>query len=62
MTIKYHIPATNEQGNCTIVGRSSMIETARQNALWEYNNMREHDEQKPVVDFPFETIEEIVDD
>ena len=58
MTIKYYIPATNEQGSNTIVGKSSMMETAHQNALWEYNDMREKDGQEPVTDFPFGTIEE----
>ena len=56
MKIKYIVPPTMEQGSCTIIGRSSLTETAKDNALWEYNDMRAHDGQRPVTSFPVGTI------
>ena len=50
--IQYTIPPTANVGNCTIVGVSSLTETARENALWEYNSMRAHDGLPPVGTFP----------
>jgi hypothetical protein len=50
--IKYVIPASHQVGNCEIVGVSSLMETARENALWQYNSMRAHDGLPPVVSFP----------
>ncbi len=52
MRIKYSIPTTRDQGQCEIVGQSSPMETAKENALWTYNSMREHDGQRPVSAFP----------
>jgi len=52
MRIRYDIPPTRDQGNCRIVGVSSPMETARENALWEYNSMREHDGQPSVENLP----------
>ena len=50
--IQYTIPPTANVGNCTIVGVSSLTETARANALWQYNSMRAHDGLDPVQTFP----------
>ena len=50
--IQYTIPPTANVGNCTIVGVSSLTETARENALWEYNSIRAHDGLPPVGTFP----------
>lgn len=50
--IQYTIPPTANVGNCTIIGVSSTTETARENALWEYNSMRAHDGLQPVGTFP----------
>lgn len=58
MRIKYRLPATAKQGPCTIVGTSSTTETARDNALWEYNSMRAHDGQSPISGLPWGTTSE----
>ena len=50
--IQYTIPPTANVGSCTIIGVSSLKETARENAIWEYNYMRAHDGLDPVVTFP----------
>jgi len=50
--IRYTIPPTAKAGSCTIVGVSSLTETARENALWEYNSMLAHDGFPPVSAFP----------
>ena len=50
--IQYTIPPTANVGNCTIIGVSSLTETARENALWQYNSMRSHDGLDPVQSFP----------
>ena len=52
----YAIPATATQGACTIVGTASLMETARENALWQYNDMRAHDGLDPVVSLPPGTV------
>lgn len=52
MKIQYTLPVTKNPGNCTIVGTSSWCETARENALWTYNNMRARDGLPPVADLP----------
>ena len=52
----YAIPATATQGNCTITGTESLNETARQNALWQYNDGRAHDGLGPVSSLPPGTV------
>ena len=52
MKIKYKIPPTDKMGDCTLVGTASLTETARANALWQYNNMLAHDGLGPVKNFP----------
>jgi len=56
--VKYRIPATKDQGPCVIVGINSLDETAMENALWEYNSIRAHDEQPPLYDLPQGTVAE----
>ena len=46
------VPVTNDQSPCKIVCSSSAMETYRQNALWDYNSMREHDGQEPLTRMP----------
>jgi len=43
--VKYKIivPPTMEQGSYTAVTQNSYTKTFKQNALWDYNNAREHD-------------------
>jgi hypothetical protein len=50
--IEFAIPPTRRQGSCTIIGTSSLMETAYQNALWQYNSMRAHDGLPPVNRLP----------
>ena len=52
----YKIPATATQGACTITGTESMMETARDNALWQYNDGRAHDGLAPVSALPPGTV------
>lgn len=52
MKVKYKIPATAQQGDCEIIGKSSFMESSYENALWEYNSMREHDCLKPLSQLP----------
>jgi hypothetical protein len=52
----YKIPVTIDQWPCEIIGVENAMETARENALWAYNNMREHDGQSPLKSFPKGTV------
>ena len=56
MRIEYRTPSTKDMGTTVIVGRSGFGETARENALWEYNSMRRHDDLPPVKGFPQGTV------
>jgi len=62
MMTRYRIPPTANQGSCVIVGKSTLMETARENALWEYNSMRAHDGQRPLSALPRGTKSERVSD
>jgi len=53
--IKAIVPPTKEQGSCCLLGTSSFFETYKQNILWQYNKMREHDGLAPVKKMPCET-------
>lgn len=48
----YEVPCTEDQGPCTLVGRYSYLQTARQDALQQYNGMRAHDGQPPLEELP----------
>lgn len=50
--IKAIVPPTRKAGSCTIVGISSLYETYKQNILWTYNKMLEHDGFMPVKKMP----------
>ncbi len=50
--IKAIIPTTKDQGSCSLLGASSLMETFKQNILWQYNKMREHDGLEPVKRMP----------
>ena len=56
MKFKYTIPPTWEQGKCTITGTSSWLESARSNAIGQYNEMRAHAGQEPIRKLPRGTI------
>ena len=60
MRIRYKIPTVRDQGPCIIVGVDSCIETAREDALWQYNRMREHDGQPPLAGLPLGTTSEVI--
>ena len=50
---KFIIPYIPDMGSVQpIFGRSSTLETAAQNALWQLNNMRDHDGLPPLKGFP----------
>jgi hypothetical protein len=51
-TLKAVVPPTKEQGSCSLLGFCSLYETYKQNILWAYNKMREHDGLQPVVRMP----------
>ncbi len=56
MRIKYHFPCTAKHGPFTVFGTSSAMETAEENALWQYNKVLEHDGFSPMDHFPKGTI------
>lgn len=62
MRVKYYIPTTDEQGPCTIIGTSSAMETAEENALWDYNDRRAHDGQLPLEELPRGTTYLVLED
>lgn len=50
--LKAIVPPTRKAGSCVIVGTCSMYETYKQNILWAYNRMLEHDGYEPVKKMP----------
>lgn len=50
--LKAVIPPTKDVGSCSLLGISSSLETFRQNILWQYNKLREHDGLEPVGRMP----------
>jgi hypothetical protein len=53
MKIKFIMPYVLDMGSVEpIIGHSSPNETAEQNALWQFNRMREHDGLKPYAVLP----------
>jgi hypothetical protein len=46
------VPPTRDQGSTTFSASDSYSETVAQNALWQYNKMREHDGQDPLEKMP----------
>jgi hypothetical protein len=52
MKLLAKIPPTNKCGSCKITGTSSYLETAKQNILWTYNNMLQHDGEEAVKKLP----------
>lgn len=62
MIVQYNIPATRDQGSYTAVGTSSYMESASENALWDYNRCREHDGLRPLKHFPRGTTSKRLDE
>jgi hypothetical protein len=54
--LKAVVPPTKNQGSCSIIGFCSLYETYKQNILWQYNKMREHDGFPPVRRMPCGTV------
>jgi hypothetical protein len=54
--IKAIVPTTKNVGTCLLLGTSSYMETAKQNILWQYNKLREHDGFPPVKRMPGGTV------
>ena len=54
--LKAIVPPTKNQGSCSLLGTSSLMETFKQNILWQYNKMREHDGFPPVKRMPSGTV------
>lgn len=50
--LKAIVPPTNNLGSCSLYATSSICETFRENILWQYNKMREHDGLEPVKKMP----------
>lgn len=50
------VPSTRDQGSSVFRASASYMETMRQNALWTYNKMREHDNQYPLERMPAGTV------
>ena len=50
--IKAIVPPTKDQGSCSLLATFSLRETFKQNILWQYNKMREHDGLQPVKRMP----------
>jgi hypothetical protein len=46
------VPVTNDQSPARFIASATYMETMRQNALWHYNKMREHDGQEPLKRMP----------
>lgn len=59
MRIEYRFPCTTKHGPFTVVGTSSAMETAEENALWHYNNAIAHDGHSPVDRFPKGTLAKV---
>jgi hypothetical protein len=53
--LKAIVPPTKNQGNCSLLGFSNSLETYKQNILWQYNRMREHDGLPHVRRMPYGT-------
>ncbi len=62
MRIKYRVPATNDMSPCTLIGTKHTMETAHENALWEYNRMRDHDGLPPLKRLPAGTTSEMLEE
>ena len=60
MQIEYTFPNTKDMSQCQIIGTSSSMESAKENALWEYNSMRAHDGLKPINFMPRGTTAKII--
>lgn len=56
MLVEYKVPTTWVMSSCKLIGRSTLTETARENALRDYNRMRDHDGLPPVKNLPKGTI------
>jgi hypothetical protein len=52
IVIKATVPPTPNTGSCVITGTCSLYETYKQNILWAYNKMRQHDGLEPVTRMP----------
>jgi len=50
--IKAVVPPTKDQGSCCLLRTSSFFETFKENILWQYNKMREHDGLSPLKKMP----------
>jgi len=62
MKVLFIIPVTDQMSPCQIVGTSSTVETASENALWEYNSRRDHDGLPPLARLPRGTIKKLFRD
>ena len=50
--LKAVVPPTKYAGSCKIIGTCSLYETYKQNILWAYNKMLEHDGFQPLKKMP----------
>jgi hypothetical protein len=50
--LKATVPPTNDLGSCVLLGTSTRYETFRENILWQYNKLRQHDGLDEVTRMP----------
>ena len=62
MKVLYSIPVTIRMSPCKITGTSSEMETAYENALWEYNSMLARDGHNPVKSLPHGTTVKLLEE
>ncbi len=62
MKIKFSFPCNAKHGPFTVIGTATAMETAEENALWEYNSAIAHDGFSPVDCFPKGTTQKIIED
>ena len=51
-TYKVYVPPTDDMGSYTTIVANTQWETKEQQALWDYNNAREHDGLEPLSRMP----------
>lgn len=61
MKIEYRFPCNSKHGPFTVVGTSTAMETAEENALWQYNSAIAHDGYSPVESFPKGTTQKVLE-
>ena len=61
MNIEFSFPITRMNGPFKVIGKASAMETAEENALWQYNSAIAHDGYGPVESLPSGTTRKEID-